>query len=201
MEEKKHITKAEINELPMRQYRGHIHLIRKPADVGPAVEVLSKERILGFDTETRPAFRKGERYDPSLIQLAARDSVYLFQITLTGLDDGLLTLLADPETLKAGVSIDRDISELRALRAFEPGGFVELATHAKAAGLKNLGLRGMAGLLLGFRISKREQRSNWSRQALSPGQLRYAATDAWLGRELYRHLETHHLLAAPSPSS
>jgi ribonuclease D len=77
---------------------------------------------------------------------------------------------------------------LKKLTAFEPAGFVELATHAKQAHIKNLGLRGLAALLLGFRVSKREQTSNWAKNELTESQLRYAATDAWLGREIYLHM-------------
>lgn len=189
-----HITKEEINRLPMRQYEGPLHLIRTADDAERAAEKLKSETLLGFDTETRPTFRAGEYYPPSLLQLAAAGEVFLFQLRLTGLTPGLCAVLAAPEILKAGVSIRDDLKELRKLADFEPGGFVELATHAKKANVKNLGLRGLAALLLGFRISKREQTSNWARNDLSESQLRYAATDAWLGREIHLHMDRRNLI-------
>ncbi len=185
-----HITKDEINRLPMKQYDGPIHLIRTTAEAEQAVGKLKRESLLGFDTETRPTFRVGEYYQPSLLQLATSKEVFLFQIKLTGLTGGLCEVLSNPGILKAGVSIKDDLSELRKLAGFEPSGFVELATYAKKAHIKNLGLRGMAALLLGFRISKREQTSNWAKNELSESQLRYAATDAWLGREIYLHMDS-----------
>ena len=109
--EKRHITKAEINQLPMKQYEGPIHLCRTPEEAEKAISKLKKETLLGFDTETRPAFRKGESYDPSLLQLATETEVYLFQIQQTGLTPGLLSILANPDIVKAGVAIDRDISD------------------------------------------------------------------------------------------
>lgn len=173
----------------MRQYEGPIHLIRTAADAELAVEKLKAETLLGFDTETRPTFRVGEYYPPSLLQLATSSEVFLFQFKLTGLTSGLCDVLSNPNILKAGVSIKDDLKELRKLREFEPAGFVELATHARKAQIKNLGLRGLAALLLGFRISKREQTSNWGSNNLTESQLRYAATDAWLGREIYLHMD------------
>ncbi len=191
---KQHITKAEINELPMKQYDGPIVLCRTPEEAEKAVEQLKKEPLLGFDTETRPAFRKGEFYDPSLLQLATEDTVYLFQIQQTGLIQGLLDVLASREILKAGVAIDRDISELQAVADFEPDGFVELADIAKSAQIKNLGLRGLTAILFDFRISKKEQVSNWARKDLTKSQQTYAATDAWLGRKIYRYFEKEDLV-------
>jgi ribonuclease D len=191
---KLHISKAEINELPMRQYDGPIRLCRTPEEAEAAVEQLKKEPLLGFDTETRPAFRKGESYDPSLLQLATADTVYLFQIQRTGLTQGLLDILADRDILKAGVAIDRDVNELQAMADFEPDGFVELADPAKEAQIKNLGLRGMTALLFGFRISKKEQVSNWARNELTQSQQTYAATDAWLGRKIYLSFEENNLI-------
>jgi ribonuclease D len=183
------ITKAEINELPMKQYEGPLHLCRTPDEAEKAAKKLEKETLLGFDTETRPAFRKGESYDPSLLQLATETEVYLFQIQQTGLTKGLLAILSDPKIIKAGVAIDRDVNELLAMAEFDPNGFVELADYAKAANIKNLGLRGLTAILFGFRISKKEQVSNWARKELTTSQQFYAATDAWLGRKIYLNFE------------
>ncbi|MDH3981694.1 MAG: 3'-5' exonuclease domain-containing protein 2 [Kiritimatiellaceae bacterium] len=192
--EKKHITKAEINELPMKAYDGPIHLFNTPDEADAIAEKLLKENLLGFDTETRPAFRKGESYDPSLLQLATENDVYLFQIQLCGLTPNLIKVLSSPDIIKAGVALERDVSELQALAEFDPDGFVELANPAKDAQIKNLGLRGLTAILFDFRISKKEQVSNWARKELTKSQQIYAATDAWLGRKIYLAFEQNGLV-------
>jgi ribonuclease D len=192
--EARHITKAEINELPMRQYEGPIHLCRTADEAEAAAKQLLKETLLGFDTETRPAFRKGENYDPSLLQLATENEVYLFQIQQSGLTQNLIKILTDASIVKAGVALERDVNELQELKPFDPGGFVELADYAKQANIKNMGLRGMTAILFGFRISKKEQVSNWARKELTEAQQTYAATDAWLGRELYLRFQQEGLI-------
>ena len=190
---KTHISKAEINELPMQHYDGEIILCKTEEQAAAATAKLRNETLLGFDTETRPAFRRGESYDPSLLQLATENEVYLFQIQQCGLSSELLDVLADRNIVKAGVAIDRDISELQAMSNFSPDGFVELADAAKTAGIKNLGLRGLTAILFDFRISKKEQVSNWARQDLTTSQQTYAATDAWLGRKIYLKFLDHGL--------
>ncbi|HEY5653038.1 MAG TPA: 3'-5' exonuclease, partial [Pontiella sp.] len=188
-QEKKHITKAEINELPMKAYDGPIHLFNTEKGADAVAKKLLNEKLLGFDTETRPAFRKGENYDPSLLQLATESEVYLFQIQQCGLTPNLLKVLSSPDIVKSGVAIDRDISELQAMAPFDADGFVELAIPAKDAKIKNLGLRGLTAILFGFRISKKEQVSNWARKELTESQKIYAATDAWLGRKIYLYFQ------------
>ena len=183
------MQKDEINERPMKKYEGTVHLIRSESELTDAVSRLEKESILGFDTETRPAYRKGESYLPALLQLAGENEVFIFQLKFTGLPRPLLGILTNSDIIKAGVSLNYDISELRNLAQFEPAGFVDIGSLAKKHGMQNHGLRGLAAVLLGFRISKSAKTSNWASNDLTPSQIIYAATDAWVGRELYLEMQ------------
>ena len=179
------ISKDEINALPLRVYSGTIHMIDEDAKMSAAIHALAAEKVLGFDTETRPAFKVGESYPPSLIQLAASDGVYIFQLRHISSHKGLADLLADKNVLKAGIAVRDDINKMRALFPFEPSRFVELADLSAGLGIKNAGLRGLAGLLFGFKISKRSKISRWDAAKLAHEQVVYAATDAWICREIY----------------
>ena len=183
------MDREEINSLPVWSYSGPITLVRTQAELAKILPDLGRERLLGFDTETKPNFQKGENNLPTLLQLAGETTVWIFQLTPLGLPDGLSAILAAPEVVKTGVAVDFDLQQLQRLDRFQPEGFVELATVAKESGIKNHGLRGLAAVLLGYRISKGAQRSNWGADILSEKQLRYAATDAWVGREIYLRLQ------------
>lgn len=180
------MTREEINDCPIRKYEGPVHVIRSKSDMADAVHELEKETILGFDTETRPAFRKGQSFPPSILQLASEDSVFIFQLRRLRFPEPLRKILADPAIIKSGVSLDYDVQELKKLTNFQPAGFIDLGKLAKKIGIKNHGLRGLAAVMLGFRISKGAQVSNWSQDSLTRSQIRYAATDAWVGRILYQ---------------
>ena len=182
------MTKEEINNCPIKKWTGPVHIIRSSERMTYAVEHLSREAILGFDTETRPAFKKGQKYLPSLLQLAGENSVYLFQLKHLGLQEPLIKILADPTVIKAGVSLAHDLRELKKLTPFTQAGFVGLGKMSKEKGIKNHGLRGLAAVVLGLRISKSAQTTNWAKDELTQSQIRYAATDAWVGRELYLKL-------------
>ena len=182
------MTKEEINACPIRRWEGAVRVVRTPEELSRAVRALAGETILGFDTETRPAYHKGESYLPSLLQLAGKKEVFLFQLKPLGLPAPLREILADPKVVKAGVSLAYDLQELHKLAPFKPAGFVDLGTLAKKGEIKNHGLRGLAAVLLCFRIAKGAQTSNWARDVLAPAQIQYAATDAWVGRELYLKL-------------
>ena len=185
----KRLSKAEINEFPLARYEGNIQLVRDEKQLSRAVDELKKETLLGFDTETRPTFRKGEHHLPALLQLGGENSVYIFQLKQLGFPKPLISILEDTKIIKAGVSIDYDLRELQLLADFEPDGFVDLGDVAKEIGIQNHGLRGLSAAVLGFRISKGASTSNWEKRELSHSQTKYAATDAWVGRELYKKLE------------
>ncbi len=182
------MTKDEINERPLRKYQGPIHVVKNAMQAEEAVRLLEKESLLGFDTETRPSFRAGQSYLPSVLQLAGADAVCVFQLRHCRLHKALCGLLSNPSIVKAGVALDYDVKELNRLAPFKAAGFVDVGEWAKEAGCMNHGLRGLAALLLGFRVSKKAQTSNWSQKTLTWAQIEYAATDAWVGRELYGRL-------------
>ena len=184
--EKRRSSKAEINELPLIAWEGEIQILESVEEMEAAAAILLNESHLGFDTETRPSFKKGDYYPPALIQLATEQCVYLFRISETETFDPLLPILESTDILKTGVAIKDDVKELRAMKDFTPSGFVEIADITVKLGYENRGLRALAGLLLQGRISKAAQVTNWARPKLDNKQVRYAATDAWISREIYR---------------
>ena len=183
--EKRKISKAEINELPLIAWEGEIQILQSVQEMAAVAAILANESHLGFDTETRPSFKKGDHYPPALIQLATKNCVYLFRISKTKTFEPLLPILESPDIVKSGVAIKDDVKELQALEDFTPSGFVEVADITVKLGYENRGLRALAGLLLHGRISKAAQVSNWARSELDKKQVRYAATDAWISREIY----------------
>lgn len=183
------ITKAEINEKPLLEYTGPYSLIRSDEDLQAILPALEAETLLGFDTETRPAFRKGESYLPSLLQLGGERHVWMFQLQKIQDLAPLFAVLANSAILKAGVAIARDVQELQDLHAFEPAGFADVGKMAEKRKFRNTGLRPLAALLLNGRISKGAQVSNWASDHLSDKQEIYAATDAWISRQLYLALQ------------
>lgn len=179
------LSKEEINTLPIRRYEGEVRLVRSEEELEAALKVLHQEEVVGFDTETKPTFRKGKLNSPALVQLAAADVVFLVQLVWIPLNAALAGLLSAPSVFKVGVSIHDDMRELQKQHPFDPGGVVDLGDVARAHKLETQGLRNLAANFFDCRISKGSQCSNWSLPVLSARQVAYAATDAWIGREVY----------------
>lgn len=182
------ITKDEINLLPTYQYQGTIVLIETAEDALAAIENIKNEPVLGFDTETKASFKKGEHYDIALLQLATKTHSYLFRLSKFKLMPELTALLADPNIIKAGVAVRDDIKGLQKLLPFKEQGFVELADIAKEKNIENFGLRALTAILLKSRLSKKAKVSNWQKSELTPAQIAYAASDASVGYEIYHLL-------------
>lgn len=179
------LTNEYINELPLKYFEGDIKIVRTEKELKNACDILKEECILGFDTETRPSFKKGQFFLPSLIQLAGIKSVFIFQLKKCGFNERLIKILSDPTLIKCGVAVGQDIKDLQKMTFFEPNGFIDLGEVAQERNLKNYGLRNLTALLLKFRISKSSRTTNWSVNDLSIKQMEYAATDAWVSREIY----------------
>ena len=179
------ISREEINELPIRRYEGEVHLVASAQDLDRAMADIRAERVLGFDTETRPAFRKGEHHLPCLVQVATERAVYLFPLQRMDFSAAIAELLAAREIVKIGVSLAHDLRELKLVFPFEEASMLDAGATVQRHGLGQTGLRNLAALFLGFRIPKGNRTSNWAARQLSPAQLTYAATDAWVCRELF----------------
>ncbi len=183
------ITNDALNELPLQHFQGEIVVVEDVIDIPTVLQELNKHAVIGFDTETKPAFKKGQSNDIALLQLSSEAQTFLIRLNKTGIPPILADYLASEDILKVGVGIRDDIRGLQRLAKFTPGGFVELQTMATDKGLKDFSLKKLAGILLGFRVSKRQRLSNWESEVLSEGQLIYAATDSWVALEIYKKLQ------------
>ena len=179
------ISRDEVNALPIRRYDGEVRVVSDERELAPALADIRQETVVGFDTETRPAFRVGESYPPSLAQFATARAVYLFQVRHREVAAAAGEILALEHVAKAGVALADDLKALKKLIEFTEKSIVDLGAAATRHGLKQTGVRNLAGLFLGFRIPKGTKTSNWARSSLTPQQVAYAATDAWACRELY----------------
>lgn len=182
---KEEITKEELDQLPLKSFEGEIIVLNQKRGVSKAVQYLSKFPFLGFDTETRPSFKKGQINKVALLQLSTNDRAFLFRLNQFDIPKSLLKLLSNPNIVKAGAAIRDDIKTLQINKHFEPAGFVELQDEAKNMGINNFSLKKLAGIVLECKISKAQQLSNWEADQLSEPQLKYAATDAWISYKIY----------------
>jgi ribonuclease D len=181
----RNVSREEVNELPIRRYEGEVRVVASAHELAPAMADILQETVVGFDTETRPAFRPGESYPPSLAQVATARAAYILQLRHPEVAAAVARVLSEERIVKAGVGMADDLKALKKLTEFSEKSIVDLGAMARREGLKQSGVRNLAGLFLGFRIPKGTKTSNWSRSQLTPQQITYAATDAWACRELY----------------
>jgi ribonuclease D len=186
----KTITKEEINDLPLEAFEGEIVIIDSDEGLEEAVEYLKQFPVLGFDTETKPSFTKGNVNSVALLQLSSFERSFLFRLNRIGLPFPIIDLLSDPEIIKVGAAIKDDIKGLQDINDFDGNSFLELQQYVSSFGIENFSLKKLAAIVLKIRISKRQQVSNWEAVELSVGQLRYAATDAWVSLEIYNALKS-----------
>jgi ribonuclease D len=179
------LAREELNELPIRRYEGEVRLVAAAHELAEAMAEILAETVIGFDTETRPSFRVGQSYPPSLAQVATARAVYLFRLQHREAAAALAEALAEKRIVKAGVGTADDLRALRKIVEFEEKSVIDLGAVARRHGLSQSGVRYLAALFLDFRIPKGTRTSNWAAPRLTAQQIAYAATDAWACRELY----------------
>jgi len=182
------ITIEEIQKFELSWFKGEIVVVEDLKTFTRVITKLQGEKVLGFDTESRPSFKKGHKNKVSLIQLSSANLACLFRINRIGIPEELVSILADPSVIKAGVAVHDDIRFLKKIKKFSPEGFIDLQSFVKNFGIQSSGLKKLTAIVLGFRISKRQQVTDWEAETLSEPQQIYAATDAWVCREIYNKL-------------
>ena len=184
------VDASELEKMPHAAFEGEIHVIDQPGkEFDKAIRYLKTKRIIGFDTESRPCFSPDQpHYGVSLLQLSGSEKAFLFRIKSLGMPRQLCSILANPAILKVGAAVTDDVRGLQKYARFKADGFVDLQKMVWEYGIKDKSVKKMAAIILGVRISKTQQLSNWEAEHLSESQQKYAATDAWVCREMYKKL-------------
>lgn len=182
------ITKESIAELPIARFDGRIIVVNTEQDAEKAVAYLKQFKAVGFDTETRPSFKKGKSHKIALMQLSTEDTCFLFRLSLIGFPDCLKSFLSDNSVKKIGLSIKDDFSVIRRSVEINPEGFVELQKMTNEYGIEENGLQRIYAILFGEKISKRQRLTNWEAETLSESQQMYAALDASACLKIYNKL-------------
>lgn len=182
------IPKDKLATLPAETFKGKITVVDTEDDLISALSALAGMEIIGFDTETKPSFKKGLSHTVSLLQLSGENECFLFRINKTGLHPLLISILSDPNVIKVGVSIHDDFHNLRKIADFSPAGFVDLQSEVKKYGIADNSLSRIYAILFDHRISKGQRLSNWEAPTLTVHQQAYAALDAAACLRIFRYL-------------
>ena len=180
--------KALIPSLPTEEFEGRIVVVLNAKEAERAVNFLLSQPLLGFDTETRPSFKRGDLHKVSLLQVATEDICFLFRLRYTGLSHAIVRLLEDTQVKKIGLSWHDDLLSLHKLGDFKTGLFIDIQDHVRELGIEDLSLQKIYANLFGKKISKRQQLSNWDVDILTDRQKAYAATDAWACINIYKEI-------------
>ena len=183
------ISNEDVAQLEPVRFDGEIVVVDTVRDLLRACEVLSAQKIIGFDTETRPSFTSGMVNKVALLQLSTDDVCFLIRLNKVPLDKALIAILQNENIAKVGAAVQNDIAALNALRHFKARGFIDLQNEVGRFGIEDRSLRKLSGIIIGKKVSKAQRLSNWEAQTLTPQQQQYAATDAWVCIELLRRLQ------------
>lgn len=182
------ISNDEVAALEAVHFDGRIVVVETADALAKACKELSKQTIIGFDTETRPSFKAGVSNKVALLQLSTSECCYLIRLNKIALSREILSILSDEKIMKVGADVHNDIVALNKLRHFTPRGFIDLQSEVAKYGIEDKSLRKISGIILGKKVSKAQRLSNWEAKQFTPQQQLYAATDAWVCIEIYNRL-------------
>ena len=193
------ISKQAVAELPTVEFDGAITLVETPEQLETALADLCSHTLVGFDTETKPSFKKGCVNKVALMQLSTDNHNYLIRLNKLGIPATLRQFLENPAITKVGLSIHDDFNVMRRTEPLDPQGFIELQNFVKEYAIADCSLQKIYAIVFGRRISKRQRLTNWEASTLTPQQQMYAALDSWACLHIYRYLLAGNFDPASSP--
>lgn len=194
------ISKETVAEMPVVDYPGQITLVDTPEMARIALRELTRARVVGFDTETRPSFHRGRVHNVALMQLSTDDHCYLLRLNIIGISGPLRKFLEDPEIIKIGLSVHDDFSVMRRMvDDLDPQGFIDLQEYVKFFHINDISLQKIYAIVFREKISKNQRLTNWEASELTEQQQRYAAIDAWACLRLYRTFRSGNFHPDESP--
>lgn len=182
------ITKEQLSGLPTVEFPGSITVVETLPEALEALRFINTCERVGFDTETKPNFRKGQTNTVSLIQISTLDRSFLFRLNKLGFFQELRDFMESDRIEKVGLSLRDDFHVLHRIAAFEPANFIDLQSVVKDFNITDSSLQKIYGIIFNGRISKSQRLSNWEAEQLSQGQQVYASIDAWACLRIYNHL-------------
>lgn len=182
------IDKSTVSQLPVSAFGGEIITIQTVEQAEEAISDLEQYSMVGFDTETKPSFKKGKPNKVALLQLSTDERCYLFRLNIIGVPDSIVRFLENEKILKIGLSVRDDFHVMHRTSTVEPKSFIELQDFVKKYNIADISLQKIFAIIFGRKISKSQRLTNWEADELSNGQKVYAATDAWACLRIYKHL-------------
>ena len=182
------IPKEKVSELPIVEFTGNIYVIDSMSKMNMAINALRKEIVVGFDSETKPAFARGKLNKVALLQVSTFSECYLFRINKIGIPDKLKSFLEDKNIKKIGLSLNNDIIGLKRITDINPEGFIDLQKRVNEYAIADMSLQRIYAIIFGKKISKSQRLTNWEAPTLTTAQQKYAALDAFSCLEIYDHL-------------
>lgn len=193
------ISKEQVSSLPVMEYDGRTIVINNPKDADKAIKYLLSQPIVGFDTETRPSFKKGQSHKVCLMQIATNAECFLFRLNKTGFTESIRKFLECENVVKVGLSLNDDLRALHKLDNFTPGSFIDLQSFVKKYDISDNSLQKIYAILFDKRISKGQRLTNWEADTLTPPQQAYASLDAKACLDIYNLLTTEGFNSESSP--
>jgi len=185
---KKFITKEEINTFELDKYSGEIVMVDTIDALVKSCKEIAECKLIGIDTETKPSFKKGQINQVALLQIATDKKAYIIRLKMVEMSEELAAIFSNKDIVKVGIAVRDDLKDLKKIKPFNEQSVIDLNVLAPQLGFESIGAKKLSALVLGIRISKRQQVSNWEAVDLSQAQIDYAATDAWICREIYLKL-------------